>query len=149
MNTIHIACRDCRDPDAPTVTGRCTPCSLAAGVADYATQLGIAHELVPTADGRRVRAVGVDGRPAWLDDMTDALYLSRDLAYVPPAPAATPSASRAHAANVPDGWAHAHAACTECGTTKRRHYGRGLCTACYFRRRRRAAANDPTDRIAA
>jgi hypothetical protein len=148
MNAVPIVCRDCRAHATPAIEGRCTPCSLAASVSDYATELGITHELVRTPAGTRVRAVGADGRPAWLDDMTDALYLSRDRIYVPPAAAATPSASRAHAANVPDGWAHAHAACIECGTTKRRHYGRGFCTACYFRLRR-AAANDPTERIAA
>jgi hypothetical protein len=29
------------------------------------------------------------------------------------------------------GWAKAHECCRDCGTTARRHVGRGLCTACY------------------
>jgi hypothetical protein len=44
------------------------------------------------------------------------------------------------------GWGGAYAACVECGTTARRHRGRGLCSSCYQRaarkakRERRAAA---------
>jgi hypothetical protein len=139
---IAFDCFDCKWPIAGIpIEGRCTPCHLALGIATYAAELGIDTTVVrPNGSPARVTATDPLGRLAWLDSHTDALYLSRDLAYVPPAPAAT-----ARAANVPDGWAHAHAACVECGTTKRRHYGRGLCTACYSR----ARAADPPASIAA
>ncbi len=32
------------------------------------------------------------------------------------------------------GWSRQHAACIECKTIERRHYGKGLCTRCYHRR---------------
>jgi hypothetical protein len=35
-------------------------------------------------------------------------------------------------------WARRHTCCLDCGTTKRRHYGLGLCTRCWQRRHRRS-----------
>jgi len=40
-------------------------------------------------------------------------------------------------------WSLKHERCVECGTTKRRHYGHGLCVNCYFRRRHKLLKPNP------
>lgn len=34
-------------------------------------------------------------------------------------------------------WSKEYSCCTECGTTERKHYGKGLCYRCYNRRKRK------------
>jgi hypothetical protein len=43
--------------------------------------------------------------------------------------------TRLHASEI--GWARLHASCIECGTTERPHKGRGRCTNCFARQKRR------------
>jgi hypothetical protein len=38
-----------------------------------------------------------------------------------------------HQAEIVRGWSEEHTACARCGTTERRHWGRGLCVRCYGR----------------
>jgi hypothetical protein len=148
---LTIACADCRLPIAgQPLDGRCTRCHLAHGIATYAAERGIATTIVRTRILRaRVSATGADGRPAWLDTLTDVRYLAAERAYVPPDRPRTMGLSRVSSTNVPKAWSRNHDACRGHGGTDRPHFGHGYCNACYWRARRSTTAAAPSARMAA
>jgi hypothetical protein len=126
---IAIRCRDCgTTPTRITDDGRCWPCSRVAGIADLASANDIRCTIIRTGlAAPRVTATGADGRPAWLDTLSDVRYLAREIEYLRgpiPALALVPK---------PKPWSRAHERCVECGGTEKPHHAKGLCINCHGR----------------
>lgn len=142
---ITIRCADCDHP-AASGNARCIPCHLAHTIVTYAADRQIPTTVVRGPIIRaRVSATGADGRPAWLDTLTDVRYLAADLDYAapPPPPARLPGPAPLNR------WARQHDRCIDCNRTDRPHMGFGRCTRCYVKARRRAVPAGPPVTIAA